>query len=81
MMTKFEKEMIFTWTDGGNPSSSGYFDGAGELNNVFTKMFAGNETGYDTIPIHVNIMDDIKLGSKVKLKIIVEIDELNINKI
>ena len=78
MTTKFEKEMEFVWTDGGNPSSMGYFDGAKEFSNVLTRMFAGNEYGYDTVPIHVNIMDDVKLGSKVKLKIIMEIYESNI---
>ena len=75
MVTKFEKEMEFIWTDGGNPAGDSYFDGAGDLNYILQRMFAGRDGRYDETPIHVDVMGSVEYGSKVKLKIILEIED------
>lgn len=75
MKTKFEKELEFVWTDGGNSAKEGYFDGAGDLNHILQKMFAGHGVHDKNIPFSVDVMGDTKYGAKVNLVISLEIEE------
>ena len=60
----YRNHKIFEWTDGGNSANLGYFDGAGELDYFFKKLFS-KEFGVD-------VMSDVEYGTKCKITFQIE---------
>ena len=56
---KYENDKIYEWTDGGNVSNRGYFDGAGKLEKFFSEIF-------------LDVMGDVNYGTKCKITFKIE---------
>jgi len=68
----FEQQMEFTWSDGNDPSSAGYFDGAHEFNHLLRHLFACSMPNNDRYPFGVDVMGSVPYGTKCKITVRIE---------
>ncbi len=61
------------WTDGGDPAHSGYFDGAGPINDLLLILFAGKHNWHhEPLPITTHVMEDVTYGTPLKITVTIE---------
>ena len=73
---KYSESLYVTWTDGGNPSSPGCFDGAGSMNDLLLCLFNGNPSWQrEGPPVGAEVMGHVKYGTRLKVSVTIETEE------